>query len=330
MPRIGVISNPKSQFNRQDGLTSVTSTLEDFTNVQHEVLSDFAELDDMVDRLIRDDVEIVAVNGGDGTVQAVLTALTQRGDDDVTPKLAVLQGGMTNVIAKDVGMSGKPAKALGQLIDKLQDKKNKGCSIEEMERSLIGLVIDDEKAPVYGMFFGAAGFYQAVLMAQENVRPKGFAGNLASASSLLMVLTRLVLGRPSANDPLYRGEAMAIDMDGREGAENPYLLLMATTLDKLMLGLMPFWGGGHETIRYTSVAFPPKHLARALLPILRGKPRPWMKGKGLSKWPRCRHDDRDQKPGRAGRRNFSPETRSSHTLDRRPAGDVRSVLTPDG
>lgn len=281
MPRIGVISNPKSQFNRQDKLTSVNAMLADFSSVQHEVLRDFAELDDMVDRLIRDDVEVVAVNGGDGTVQAVLTAFARRKHGERIPKLAVLQGGMTNVIAKDVGMNGRPARALGQLIEKLQaKKKSDGCDIEELKRPLIGLVIDDEKAPVYGMFFGAAGFYEAVLMAQANVRPKGMAGNLASASSLLMILTRLLLGRPSAHDPLYRGEAMAIDVDGREGAASPYLLLMATTLDKLMLGLMPFWGGGHETIRYTSVAFPPKHLARALLPVLRGKPRPWMTEKG--------------------------------------------------
>lgn len=276
-----MISNPNSQFNRQDKLASVNAVVADCSSLAHEVIFDFAALDELIDRLIRDDVEILAVNGGDGTVQAVLTALAHRHGSEQGPKLAILQGGMTNVIAKDVGFGGKPAKALRRLIDNLIDGKGKkGQAAEVIERPLISLVTDKRKRPVHGMFFGAAGFYRAVMMAHENVRPSGFAGNLASASSLAMIFTRLLLGRPGANNPLYRGEAMAIDLDGHEGEESPYLLLVATTLDRLMLGLMPFWGDGSESIRYTSVAYPPKRLARALLPILRGKPSPWMQGKG--------------------------------------------------
>ncbi len=280
-PRIGVISNPKSQFNRQDGLASVREVIATAPAHCHEVIADFRSLDEVIDRLIAADVEIIAVNGGDGTVQAVLTALAHRGVADQAPKLAILQGGMTNVIAKDVGFAGKPAKALRHLVACVSGQAGPGVRpVETLERPLIGLVTDEKTAPVYGMFFGAAGFYQAVLMAHDNVRPRGFAGNLASASSLVMILTRLLLGRPAADDGLFRGETMAIDLDGREGNKAPYLLLIATTLDRLMLGLMPFWGEGEQAIRYTSVAFPPKRLARALFPVLRGKPRPWMPGEG--------------------------------------------------
>ena len=255
--------------------------MDDHLHLRHEVLLDFAALDEIVDRLIRDDVEVIAVNGGDGTVQAVLTALARRDGARDTPKLAILQGGMTNVIAKDVGLRGKPADALAHLLRcLLDDEEDRRPPVECVTRPLIGLSTS-EKKPVYGMFFGAAGFYQAVLLAQENVRPKGVAGNLASASSLMLVLARLLFGRPGVDDPLYRGEAMAIDLDGRQASAQPYLLLIATTLDRLMLGLMPFWGGtADKSIRYTSVAFPPTHLARALLPVLRGKPRPWMGEKG--------------------------------------------------
>lgn len=276
-----MISNPNSQYNRQDNLSSVNAVVTDQPNVRHEVLRDFSALDDIVERLIRDDVRVIAVNGGDGTVQAVLTALARRDGAEPGPKLAVLQGGMTNVIAKDVGFSGKPAKALARLIEGLAgDACAEGKLTEDLTRPLIGLITSDKKKPVYGMFFGAAGFYQAVLLAQENVRPKGFAGNLASATSLVLILTRLLLGKAGPDDPLYRGEAMAFDLDGVAVKENPYLLLIATTLDRLMLGLMPFWGHGEQTIRYTSVAFPPKRLASALLPVLRGKPRVWMEEKG--------------------------------------------------
>ncbi|MGI9452172.1 MAG: diacylglycerol/lipid kinase family protein [Geminicoccaceae bacterium] len=282
MTKIGVISNPKSQYNRQAGLAPIEEVVADHAQLTHEPLFDFATLDEIIERFIRDDVEVIAVNGGDGTVQAVLTALARREDGECPPKLAILQGGMTNVIAKDVGMGGHPAKALAQLSRRIiDDNEGQETSIEHVSRPLIGLVTNGRKPTVYGMFFGAAGFHQAVLLAQENVRPKGLAGNLASASSLVLILARLLVGRPGADNPLYRGEAMAIGLDGRRMMpESPYLLLIATTLDRLMLGLMPFWGETDKSIRYTSVAFPPERLALALLPVLRGKPRPWMLERG--------------------------------------------------
>ena len=277
MTKIGVISNPNSQYNRRAGLASIETVAADHPKIIHEVLREFAALDDVIERFVREDIEVIAVNGGDGTVQAVLTALALRDGDDFSPKLAVLQGGMTNVIAKDVGIGGHPAKALAQLSRRIIDhNENQESAIEHVSRPLIGLVTNGKKPTVYGMFFGAAGFHQAVLLAQKNVRPQGLAGNLASASSLVLILARLLAGRPGADNPLYRGEEMAISLDGCMAPQSPYLLLIATTLDRLMLKLMPFWGETGKSIRYTSVAFPPERLALALLPVLRGRPRPWM------------------------------------------------------
>lgn len=245
----------------------------DHRDVRHEELWDFADLGPLIVNLIRTDTEAIAVNGGDGTVQAVLTELNRRDLNGRAPKLAVLAGGMTNVIAKDVGFDGDPAKGLKRLL--------KSSAVTEVERPLIGLTLSPEKPPVYGMFFGAAGFYQAVKLANERVRQRGVAGSLASASTLALSLGRLLFGRPSADDPLYQGEPMAIGVDGEASPEKPYLLMIATTLDRLILGLQPFWDNGRpsgvgRTIRYTSVDFPPKRLARALLPVLRGRPKAWM------------------------------------------------------
>ncbi len=277
MNRIGVISNPNSQVNRNHGLASIETVVADNRQLTHEIIFDFSALDEIVERLIQDDVEVIAVNGGDGTVQAVLTALALRESNEPSPKIAILQGGMTNVIAKDVGMRGRPAKALTTLIKHISDDSEEcGNSVEILSRSLIGLVTNGKEPSIFGMFFGAIGFYQAVLLAQENVRPKGLAGDLASASSLVLILVKLLLGRPGVNNPLYKGEAISIALDDGQKLESSHLLLIATTLDRLMLGLMPFWGKADETIRYTSVAFPPKRLASALLPVLRGKPRAWM------------------------------------------------------
>ncbi|MGI9419045.1 MAG: diacylglycerol/lipid kinase family protein [Geminicoccaceae bacterium] len=271
MPRLAVISNPRSQRNRQGALDAVKNLLVGHVEARHEELWDFADLGAMIEHVIADDVEVIAVNGGDGTVQAVLTELGRRDLNGRTPKLAVLAGGMTNVIAKDVGIDGQPAKSLQRLIA--------GGAKMEVTRPLIGLALRPDEPPVYGMFFGAAGFYQAVKLANDKVRTRGVAGSIASTSTLVLSLLRLLIGRSAADDPLYRGEPMAIDVDGDRRPEAPYLLLIATTLDRLILGLQPFWdddGRAGGTIRYTSVDFPPKRLFRALLPVMRGKPAGWM------------------------------------------------------
>lgn len=276
MQRLAVISNPRSQRNRQGALNALKAVLAEHPGVRHEELWDFADLGPLIVNMIRSKVEVIAVNGGDGTVQAVLTELARRSESGRTLKLAVLPGGMTNVIAKDVGLDGQPAKGLSRLIASMTAPGR----AREVTRSLIGLVLDPDKPPVYGMFFGAAGFYQAVKLANDKVRTRGVAGSLASMSTLTLSLFRLLFGRSNADDPLYRGEPMAMDMDGRQGEEAPRLVLIATTLDKLILGLRPFWGDDHRAMRYTSVDFPPKRLARALLPVLRGRPKHWMEDEG--------------------------------------------------
>ncbi|MGI9485144.1 MAG: diacylglycerol/lipid kinase family protein [Geminicoccaceae bacterium] len=288
MARLAVISNPRSQRNRQGALAALKAVLAEHPDVPHGEILDFAELGSMVERLVRSGIEVIAVNGGDGTVQAVLTALGRRPAAEPLPKLAVLSGGMTNVIAKDVGLEGQPAKALSRLIASMAAPGR----AREVTRPLIGLALHPEQPPVYGMFFGAAGFHQAVKLANDKVRTRGVAGSLASASTLTLSLFRLLFGRSGADgrsgsdDPLYRGEPMAIGVDGEQRPETPYLLLIATTLDRLILGLRPFWGDdgcairNGRTIRYTSIDFPPKRLARALLPVLRGRPAHWMEGEG--------------------------------------------------
>jgi hypothetical protein len=79
---------------------------------------------------------------------------------------------------------------------------------------------------------------------------------------------------------MFQGQDMTIDLDGVRQSGERYFLVLATTLRRLIFGLMPFWGDGGGQIRYTSVAYPPARLARARLPVLRGRPRPWMRERG--------------------------------------------------
>ncbi|MGI9507500.1 MAG: diacylglycerol/lipid kinase family protein, partial [Geminicoccaceae bacterium] len=149
MQRLAVISNPRSQRNRQGALAAVKHVVDGHAHVCHEELSDFAELGAIIERSVADGVEVIAVNGGDGTVQAVLTELGRRDLNGSAPKLAVLAGGMTNVIAKDVGIDGPPEKGLRRLLVSLTSG-SQACAAAT--RPLIGLALRPDEPPVYGMF----------------------------------------------------------------------------------------------------------------------------------------------------------------------------------
>ena len=51
-------------------------------------------------------------------------------------------------------------------------------------------------------------------------------------------------------------------------------LVLATTLDRLMLWSRPFWNYDGQPIRYTGIAYPPEHLVRSAPKVLYGWRRP--------------------------------------------------------
>lgn len=275
MKRAGLISNPLSQRNRQrqpamrDAVTGHPDLLHaelDSVHATAEVLREFA----------RREVGLLIVSGGDGTVQKVLTELLNGEGFDPLPRVAVLPGGMTNLIAADIGLHGDPVQSLVRLCAAAADRAT-ACKLHE--RAVLSLQRTPGEPPVHGMFLGTAAFYHAVMMARHQVHPTGAKHDLALAMGLGLALFRLVTGR-AGSSPLSRGERMAVELDGRAGAPEDYLLFLATTLERLMLGLMPFWGEGTGGLRYTAVGFPPQRLWRALLPVIRGRPRPWMAARG--------------------------------------------------
>jgi hypothetical protein len=192
------------------------------------------------------------------------------------PEVAVLATGMTNLIALDVGLAGQPETALARLLDRVRD----GGPLDRDQRHLLSLTTAAGKPPLHGMFFGTAAFHQAVRMARREVHPTGARGSLAFFMSLALAIWRALTGRSDQPGPMFQGQAMTVDLDGVREACERYFLVLATTLRRLIFGLMPFWGDGPGQIRYTSIAYPPVRLARALVPVLRGRPRPWMGERG--------------------------------------------------
>jgi hypothetical protein len=275
MTRIALISNPRSQRNktRMPAMRDAATRIADLVHVE---LDDVQATAQVLHDLARRQVDLIVVSAGDGTVQKILTELLNGSEFDPLPKVAVLPSGMTNLIAADVGLRGDPARSLDRLCRVAMDG---GQGSETVVRPVLSMQRIPDEPPIHGMFLGAAAFYHGIMAARDEVHPLGAKHQLAAAMALTLALFRLVTGRCGPN-MLLHGERMTVELNGAPSRPSDYLLFMATTLQRLILGVMPFWGEGDGPLRYTSVGFPPQKLWRALVPAMRGRPKPWMGARG--------------------------------------------------
>lgn len=274
MSRIAIISNPRSHRNLA-GLEGLRGMIAGEADLLHVETDRMAALPETLADFERRKVALIVINGGDGTVQAVMTALLNNGDDTDTPALAVLPSGRTNLIAHNIGLEGRPRDGLARLLA----RRRLGRALEGASRPVLSLDLGGGRPAIHGMFLGSAAFYRGTMMGRMSFHSMGAAGPVVVGLSLGLVVLRALLGRPGG---ILQGDPMTLIHDGDDSAarERDYFLILATTLDNLILGLTPFWGDGHGPVRLTTVDYPPRRLARALLPLARGRPRPWMADSG--------------------------------------------------
>ena len=125
-----------------------------------------------------------------------------------------------------------------------------------------------DEAPMRGFLFGAGAFTAAKALADDRLHGRGIHDRLAVALALAGTAFR-VLGR--RDHPLRAGFGAELSVDGHPTPRGARFLLLATPLDRLMLGLWPFWGGGDGPLRWLDVPAPPERLAAALLAARRNR-----------------------------------------------------------
>ncbi len=264
MLKIGLISNPTSQRNRQ-GLGEVRAIGAGMRDLLHVVTDGAQSLGEILAELARQEAGLLVVAGGDGTVQRVLTELLETRPFERLPPVAILARGMANMTAGDVGLRGRPARALPRLIEVARS----GDLASHVEHRHV-LRVENVRGlpPQRCVFLGAAAIYDAVEFCCRRVYSLGLRGNLGMGLTLGGFLLGGRFGR-DGEGPI-RGRDIGITVDDRPVSQARRLLVLATTLDRLVLGSRPFWGEGANRIRFTSIAHPPVRLLRSAPKVLYG------------------------------------------------------------
>ena len=194
--------------------------------------------------------ELIVVEGGDGTVQAVADALLRK--PAPPPPLMLVPGGMTDLIARITGVPRDPD-AVARLIER------GGGAMRMPALKLSG------GADAYGFFLSTGGIVRGTHFAREEVQAKGAEGGVAVAGALAGALLdakrRKAITAPS---PLTARL-------GEEPFGPNHRFGLVTTLPRLMLGLDPFWGEGGAPIRATFARGDAVKLRRTLTSLWWGR-----------------------------------------------------------
>jgi len=186
--RVGVLSNPLSGGNRK-GLRAVREILSGHPDSCHREVQTPGDVASALVDFSRREVGVVTVNGGDGTIQAVLTALFHRRPFERLPLVAVVRAGTDSVIAGDVGVRGSRERGLEKVVRWARSGDRRGALVE---RPVLRVQTARDPEPLYGMSFGAAAVYQGILFCRREVHTRGLHGDVAPGLTLLRFLLAAV------------------------------------------------------------------------------------------------------------------------------------------
>lgn len=263
--RIGVLTNLRA--GRSDARTArVLRELARHPGVLRRETRTNRAVPDAVAEFASEGVELLVLCGGDGTVHHALTAMFAHGEKRWRPLVAPVRCGRTNMIALDVGARRDPVRALRDVLQAAREGRLDGRVVE---RPLLEVDLGPTDGVRHAMFFGAGVLHRAIRLTHDAF-PEGRAQGVFGAALVTgTLLARVIAGDHSGVlDP----DKMQIALDRTPVVPEQFVLVMATTLDRLFLRLRPFWGTEPGPVRVSTMAAGAKGLARSLPRVLRGRP----------------------------------------------------------
>lgn len=265
MTRIGLISNVCSERNKR-GMEAIDRTVAGLAGVRHEKICAVDGLADILAAFAADQVRAIAINSGDGTIHAALTVLLEQRPFAEIPPLCVLMGGMANMTGADVAPRGKAPEVLRRLAALVETD---AIQRHLIHRRILRLENVVGEGPQRAMFFGAAGIVEAIRLCKTEMHSRGLSATWANWATLLKMLGRWAVSGEGGRQDL--GSEVAVALDDAPAVAGRRLLLLATTLDRLILGSRPFWNTGGGPVRYTEIAYPARRLLLNAPNVLYGR-----------------------------------------------------------
>ena len=256
MSGIGVVTNPLSRRNRRnprlmDRLAYILGDKGDLAQPR-----DWAGMEDVARSFLDRQIDVLCINGGDGTGHVVLSAMARVYGDHPLPMVALLRGGTMNTVAHALGIRGSPS----TLLDRVVNRYQAGTPFRCVERNL--LCVDGKH---YGFLFGNGVAATWLQVYYEGEEPSPTKGVKVFARTILAML----FGGPLARRLVDLVKAQ-VTLDGHVMPVTRFLTVAAGTSDDLGFGFRPFWAAPSNPDHFHALGFACSPLALAMeLPRMR-------------------------------------------------------------
>lgn len=269
MGGIAVISNPRSGRNRRN--PQLVRKLAYVLGEQGELAQppSLDELEETVRDLRDRRVDTICVNGGDGTLHKVFSALLRVYGEGVAPealpelrlpRIAILKSGTVNTLARNVGLRLGAQRMLGAVVESVHG----GEAMRTVERTLV--CVNGRHA---GFLFGTGVLYRFMRSYAESPRQ----GPVAGIQLLLRASASALVGGKFARY-LFEKDDAVVTVDGQPWPATHYASVAIGGTDDIGLGFRVFHAAAAHPDHVHALGFHggPVPIVKNLGRIYRGKP----------------------------------------------------------
>lgn len=239
---------------------------------QHDAIlrdvGDFSGVNKLVQEALTSKAKHIVIEGGDGTVQGILTEFLRQANARTLPIFTLVPGGNTNQIARNVGISTANSQAVEKA---LGGEKN-------LTQAPLLRIKDKENRKYYGFLFSTGALPQVTDYTKNKLHDRGIGGSMA-------VIGGIFKGAAGANDITTPTKIkLNIEAEQTYKLRGPHLGTIVTTLPGLILKLDPFWGEGERPLRVTYVAGEYQKLVRHVASLWLGNKSKDRSQDGMYSW----------------------------------------------
>lgn len=263
--KVGLISNPNSGRNRKL-LHKIEHIISEYDQVHHCITPTPEAVPSVLEEFAEQSVNLLAINGGDGTVAQVLSTLLLHSYFPSLPLIALLPGGTTNMNVGDIGIPGNLVKTVSVLCA-CSDNNHKRFRLRT--RPILKVKPGDNAQALHGFFFGIGAIIQGIEYCHESLHSKGFGNELGPGLALARTVWGIIRKDSRFTQPV--SATLAIDNNPVKHTESIQFLLVSS-LERLFLGIRPYWGTEQGSLHFSMIRYNADRFLRTFPSLLRGRP----------------------------------------------------------
>lgn len=193
-----------------------------------DMLAHPAHIQAIIAKIVDSGITTLCINGGDGTLDLIITSIRNSKYAAWQPDILLLRGGTTNMTHRDVGYGANPAQALAKAC-------RRAFELSVTKRHVMRVSSSHLASAQYGFFLGTQAIAQAIKHTRTHHHSRNKFGARSEAQMLFSSISALIRGS-IVNHAILSPTSLDFSYQNRQ-MQASHITFIATTLERLLLRL---------------------------------------------------------------------------------------------